>query len=308
MLVIRAGGQSACRHRLCHQIIPLHELAPPVASSSRRNIPHRPYSTGESTSSDSSQAFKPQGPDAVISTAGQQIRRRGSGRSQKQKEHAETFARRLKDAKFLGTTEGGTTHLTGLPTPPERYNMMSPEDRMNLLLQDCPLVSRQDTKPWHAHYRRRYELVFDKIDHAYLVKQLRGMLKTKVNNTYRMNKQILVQQLMLSHGWEVPQDKTLDPEEEQDSHGKCTIIFVGASNRLAVLDLAENELFLFLRDTRMIRSLMFDKGVTFSVVPGAPRFEGDHRTVLQVSGLKKQLDSMNISLEKRRRVSFETIF
>ena len=73
---------------------------------------------------------------------------------------------------------------------------------------------------------------------------------------------------------------------------------------IPVLDLPENELFLFLRDTKLIHDLIINQGVAFEVVAGAAgSASGPYSQVLKVTGNDEQLDKLTHVLRKRVEVS-----
>lgn len=71
-----------------------------------------------------------------------------------------------------------------------------------------------------------------------------------------------------------------------------------------MLDLPENELFLFLRDTRLVHDLIMNQGIAFEVVqPLSDGLSGAPRQVLRVAGNNEQLDKLTHVLRKRVEVS-----
>lgn len=73
------------------------------------------------------------------------------------------------------------------------------------------------------------------------------------------------------------------------------------------LHLPENELFLFLRDTKFVHKHMMDHGITFSVVntSGGGTDDGAEagKTVLQAEGEEAQLERLVEGLQRRAQVS-----
>lgn len=72
-----------------------------------------------------------------------------------------------------------------------------------------------------------------------------------------------------------------------------------------MLDLPENELFLFLRDTKLVHDLIMNQGIAFEVVaPIEDNRSGAPRQVLRVAGNEEQLDKLTHVLRKRVEVGF----
>ncbi|WRT67021.1 uncharacterized protein IL334_003987 [Kwoniella shivajii] len=112
---------------------------------------------------------------------------------------------------------------------------------------------RSPPDPWHPIYPKLYKKLFDNIDSAFVLKQIRNLaidLDIKVG-TKKTSKNRIIKKILKSWDWIEPRAKPIERPPEP-----------------SVFDLPPPELFLFLRNNQLIQSLtQGEDPIEFSIVP-----------------------------------------
>ncbi|ODO03488.1 hypothetical protein L198_02335 [Cryptococcus wingfieldii CBS 7118] len=162
---------------------------------------------------------------------------------------------------------------------------------------------RDPPAPWRTRYPLLYKRLYNSIDSAFVVKQLR-MLAPELKIGYiskSISKSQLILKIMDSWGWVEPREAPKPPTTYNE----------------AVFDLPPAELFLFLQDQALVEQLATDAGLHLSVVRASqapsshfhPLKEGDgDRMVLVARGIDDDLALVKQALEKRRESIIDITF
>ncbi|OCF39873.1 hypothetical protein I317_06310 [Kwoniella heveanensis CBS 569] len=158
-------------------------------------------------------------------------------------------------------------------------------------------------EPWHPRYQKQYRRIYESIDSAFVLKQMRDFAKDLnigISGRTRNSKSLIIKKIMRSWNWVEPMPKPVErPPESQ------------------VFDLPASELFLFLRDNELVQAFTQDEddSLDLSVVPysQAPKSvfhvdkpEDEGRMVLLATGRDEPLARLNAAL-KERKESIHTI-
>ncbi|WVQ71497.1 hypothetical protein IAR50_001035 [Cryptococcus sp. DSM 104548] len=181
------------------------------------------------------------------------------------------------------------------PSPPSgSQKSTSEKPTLEDLLSKRP--EREPPAPWRTRYPTLHKRLYNSIDSAFVVKQLR-MLAPQLKIGYiskSTNKSQLILKIMDSWGWVEPREEPKPPVVTNE-----------------VFDLPPAELFLFLQDQALVERLATDAGLHLSVVRASqapsshfrPLKAGDgNRMVLVARGIEHDLALVKQALDERRKV------
>ncbi|ODN84851.1 hypothetical protein L202_00709 [Cryptococcus amylolentus CBS 6039] len=187
------------------------------------------------------------------------------------------------------------------PSPSSEFPMSTGEKpTLEDLLSKRP--ERDPPAPWRTRYPLLYKRLYNSIDQAFVVKQLRVLApELKIGYISKsISKSQLIVKIMDSWGWVEPREAPKPPTTYNE-----------------VFDLPPAELFLFLQDQALLEQLATDAGLHLSVVRASqapashfhPLKEGDgDRMVLVARGIDEDLALVKQALEKRRESIIDITF
>ncbi|WVQ98612.1 hypothetical protein IAU59_005742 [Kwoniella sp. CBS 9459] len=158
-------------------------------------------------------------------------------------------------------------------------------------------------EPWHPRYPKTYRRIYNSIDSAFVLKQMRDFardLNIGTSGRTRNNKSLIIKKIMRSWDWMEPMPKPVERPPESK-----------------VFDLPASELFLFLRDNEFVQSFAQNEGdpLELSVIPfsQAPKSvfyvekpDDEGRMVILATGRDEPLARLNAAL-KERKESIQTV-
>ncbi|WVR05074.1 hypothetical protein IAU60_002086 [Kwoniella sp. DSM 27419] len=164
--------------------------------------------------------------------------------------------------------------------------------------------NREPPEPWHPSYAKMHKRIYNNIDSAFVISQMRGFAKELnigISGRTRNVKGLIIKKIMKSWGWVEPRAKPVERPALP-----------------TVFDLPPPELFLFLRDNELIQS--FTQGaepLEFSVVSydqarhldTVHKLDGDPgRMVLLASGKDAAVAALATALKERQEAIKTTQF
>ncbi|WVF72318.1 hypothetical protein IAT40_007131 [Kwoniella sp. CBS 6097] len=191
------------------------------------------------------------------------------------------------------TTTTGTAMAAG--SSAKTTSASSTDPTLDDLLAKRPAYAPRE--PWHPRYPKQYRRIYDSIDSAFVLTQVRDFAKKldiRMSGRTRSNKSLIIKKIMRSWDWMEPIPKPVERPPESK-----------------VFDLPAPELFLFLRDNELVQSFAQheDDPLELSVVPfsQAPKSvfnvekpEDQGRMVLLAIGRDEPLARLNAALKERR--------